>query len=324
MTSFFRTMIALLLVATTGALVQGQTVLFDFEPPAVDNFGNFGVITTSGSILADCGTVGNSCMEHTGNFTENPLFGTPLQQPDKWGLLDIGPFSSPAPSVTIDLSGFIGYTMRARFIRDTDGLGGAGNELFTGTSDVELGLHYDPNDTCNIATNPCSDAFAPGIPLTETFQTITVLWTDLILNSGVVLGDLDFSTAQIKTRILSGVYDPFPLVKTLDTSSGIGRFEFDDITGILPAVVNDADFNNDTVVDGADFLIWQRGVGSGTTNADGDANGDGVVNAADLTIWQADYGTTGAAVAASVPEPTTIGLAVLSLCGLMARRRRNG
>lgn len=56
----------------------------------------------------------------------------------------------------------------------------------------------------------------------------------------------------------------------------------------------DADFNGDDVVDGKDFLIWQRNVGTtgdpNTGRPDGDANRDFTVDAADLAIWEEEYG----------------------------------
>jgi hypothetical protein len=71
------------------------------------------------------------------------------------------------------------------------------------------------------------------------------------------------------------------------------------------------DFNVDGRVDGADFLVWQRGVG--TTH-----------NAATLATWKANFGagaTEGAAGA--VPEPASIALATLAVgCVLSVGRRR--
>ena len=91
-------------------------------------------------------------------------------------------------------------------------------------------------------------------------------------------------------------------------------------------IANNADFDGDGDVDGADFLTWQRGFGttSGANPADGDANGDGAVNAADLTAWKTQFGTGGAAGAAAtaVPEPSAIGLVSLVLVGLAVRLSR--
>jgi hypothetical protein len=53
-----------------------------------------------------------------------------------------------------------------------------------------------------------------------------------------------------------------------------------------------ADFNGDRLVDGSDFLAWQRGLGkgSGAQKSSGDADNDGDVDAADLGPWKASFG----------------------------------
>lgn len=55
------------------------------------------------------------------------------------------------------------------------------------------------------------------------------------------------------------------------------------------------DFDGDGDVDGRDFLVWQRGYGSGpgATISAGDADADGFVGPTDLTIWQDNYGESG-------------------------------
>ncbi|BBO31214.1 dockerin type I domain-containing protein [Lacipirellula parvula] len=117
------------------------------------------------------------------------------------------------------------------------------------------------------------------------------------------------------------------LTFSYQTADGVlhdGVVSFGDKAVIVPA--NNADFNGNGIVDGTDFLTWQRGFGlTGQPNkSTGDANGDGAVNAADLTIWKTQFGTNpGAAVAAaSVPEPATGALAVGALAGVAMRRRR--
>lgn len=99
-----------------------------------------------------------------------------------------------------------------------------------------------------------------------------------------------------------------------------------------PASVDNADFNGDGVVDGSDFLAWQRGFGAtGAQLEQGDANGDGAVDAADLAAWNTAFGagavTTNAnTLALAVPEPTTLGLTLTIVAGVLAvatARRRN-
>jgi hypothetical protein len=93
------------------------------------------------------------------------------------------------------------------------------------------------------------------------------------------------------------------------------------ITYSLP-VNPSADFNGNQLVDGVDFLIWQRGQGiaSGATAATGDANGDGVVNAADLAIWKQQISTTPPS-AASVPEPAALIVAGAAAMAFIRQRR---
>jgi hypothetical protein len=86
-----------------------------------------------------------------------------------------------------------------------------------------------------------------------------------------------------------------------------------------------ADFDDDGDVDGADFLIWQRGLrASGGAPAVGDANGDGAVNAADLTIWRNQFGPAGTSPAPirTVPEPTAMALTWLACISIAAFRRQ--
>jgi hypothetical protein len=78
--------------------------------------------------------------------------------------------------------------------------------------------------------------------------------------------------------------------------------------GITPTF--DGDFDTDGDVDGNDFLVWQRGVGT-------------TYDAADLADWKANYGA-GPGLSA-VPEPSSLVLGALATLAVgCARRRRQG
>jgi hypothetical protein len=86
-------------------------------------------------------------------------------------------------------------------------------------------------------------------------------------------------------------------------------FPFHQIDNVaLNVVPEPGDFNGDLIVDGADFLKWQREDGS----------------PASLLEWEASYGNDYALAAASaaVPEPSTLLLASLTGVLVGSRRRR--
>ena len=94
------------------------------------------------------------------------------------------------------------------------------------------------------------------------------------------------------------------------------------VTGTGPA--NNSDFNSDGIVDGTDFLTWQRGLGltgqTGKTN--GNANADTVVDGADLAVLRTHFGGPGATGAlGSVPEPASYVLGIASVLALLRWRR---
>jgi len=89
-----------------------------------------------------------------------------------------------------------------------------------------------------------------------------------------------------------------------------------------------ADFDGDLDVDGADFLIWQKGLGLGgqVDNSNGDADGNGIVEHADLLEWEGQYGigtlSASGNAASAVPEPLTSSLLALALATTILGSRK--
>jgi glucose/arabinose dehydrogenase len=82
------------------------------------------------------------------------------------------------------------------------------------------------------------------------------------------------------------LYKDLGAVTPIDRGARIFRVRYVD------RLASDTDFDRD--VDGADFLKWQRSLGS-TTALLADASGNGLVDAADLAAWRINFGTAAAA-----------------------------
>lgn len=75
------------------------------------------------------------------------------------------------------------------------------------------------------------------------------------------------------------------------------------------------DSNGDFVIDGIDFLNWQRGAG-GTTDVAADGDGDAQISGLDFLMWQQNHGAMVSPPIASVPEPAAV---LLLLLGFLAK-----
>jgi len=109
----------------------------------------------------------------------------------------------------------------------------------------------------------------------------------------------------------------------------IAAIDYFDV-GFRLAALMSADFDADRQVDRDDLTIWELGFAQFSDNAkphDGDANEDGIVDGADFLIWQREV-TGGVPLAVPgeyVPEPSTLWLlAVATGCCRFLRRRLDG
>jgi hypothetical protein len=106
-----------------------------------------------------------------------------------------------------------------------------------------------------------------------------------------------------------------PITPGTPLSNGLYTLEYqtDSLLGsqitFVSAVVLPGDYNNDGVVDAADYTVWRDGLGTTYTQADYD-------------VWKANFGThaggAGTMENVAVPEPATIALAVLAAVLLRA------
>ncbi len=106
-------------------------------------------------------------------------------------------------------------------------------------------------------------------------------------------------------------------ISSADLSNWIAGYgAFDGVTTF--ADFDDGDATRNGIVDGVDFLSWQRSSGQ-TTDVSADSDGDYQIDGKDFLIWQQNYGATSPLSSVnSVPEPATL----LLLClGALAKPR---
>jgi hypothetical protein len=115
---------------------------------------------------------------------------------------------------------------------------------------------------------------------------------------------------------------PFPLeLLNLELTSG----EIRKLTAIGPL---DGDYNGDGVVNAADYTVWRDVWESGGIELWNDST-PGMVDESDYWYWKEHFGEVvplpplgaGSGLAAAVPEPSTLCLAVLALLALAGHRR---
>jgi hypothetical protein len=143
---------------------------------------------------------------------------------------------------------------------------------------------------------------------------------------------LFFTPTQLAETFLLGSSDfDETRVESLGTSFMAGAaqdlvFEFADTSGSTfvgvveyATIYQDADFNEDGMVDEADLMTWESGYGQfpgNASKADGDANRDGLVNGSDFLRWQAQFDESTGNLLVALPEPTTWAMGSIAIMGL--------
>ena len=195
-----------------------------------------------------------------------------------------------------------------------------------GNRQNNLVLVVDPNDGSAVLQNQSSeDVDLTGYTIQSASGALLTSWSslegqavtgwDVVSSSANALAELNPQNSSLlgegDSLDLGNVWDMSVEDLVLDFSMGSDSAMSGAVFyGEAADISFSADFNNDSVVDGLDFLVWQRG---GSPNP---------LSSFDLALWQAQYGTTVplSANSSAVPEPGGLCLAVVLLMGLGLRR----
>lgn len=205
---------------------------------------------------------------------------------------------------------------------------------------VDVGF---PSDGFDLTINGITVAIEPGA---EAFATAEQIPFDVQLSDNLgpfnTVNDLDFSffsgqnlDAESQRSFVLIELDNFGVTEGATITSLMiengDPAEFDTVAVFgLPEVVATiipGDYNGDGYVNAADFTVYRDNLdGSAAAFAFGsrDPSNSGPVNAADHAFWVSQYGNVSAALqnSTSVPEPSTVALAIAVLAPVALRFRR--
>lgn len=174
-------------------------------------------------------------------------------------------------------------------------------ELPLGLSDLNMHVSIETNTDGWNQVSPYADISGPA---------------DRLFTVEIPLSDFNLSGATDSANLHLG----FAGAYTGDATIYIDRIAITD-TKFVPLA---GDFNNDGIVDTADYTVWRMHVGSNDEAAINFAGvSDGVIDAADYVTWKANFGATasGSLAAAPVSEPHSCLLLLLGAMSLAALRR---
>jgi hypothetical protein len=90
------------------------------------------------------------------------------------------------------------------------------------------------------------------------------------------------------------------------------------------------DYNQNGVVDAADYVLWRKSVGQSGSSLPADGDNDHAITQNDFAIWRAHFGQSlgggsgsGSSVGGAVPEPSTLLLAAFILIVSVSERFRS-
>jgi autotransporter-associated beta strand protein len=254
---------------------------------------------------------------------------TEFAKPVTWS----GPWTLASGTSTLDIRNNANTTISGVM----SGTGGALAKIATGTLTLTGANTYTGATTISNGTLELSGASAKlgtgNVTVTGTgsFLTIDNGVADG-LNNGATLsvanGGLLNLAAGVNERVgtlsLESVFHPNGTYGS-SQSNAVNKFdEYFSGTGILtvgPSILA-GDYNNNGIVDAADFVIWRKNIGQPSQTLPNDTTGV-IIGDAQYDLWRSNFGSTTAvpgsgsvANSSAVPESSSFGLLMLGFAAL--------
>jgi hypothetical protein len=217
------------------------------------------------------------------------------------------------------------------------------SDFLDSTSSLNRSSAFWAVEMLHLAENP-GDAAVKTTSDTSTVRVHTYKRADgsvavMILNESLAAQNVSVNINGSLLASTGTLYSTTGTSITTSSVNGLGNsFTASNMPGrtiytyIIPRVPVPGDYNNDGIVDAADYTVWRDTAGQTGANLAADGTGpsgtpDGVVNDLDYQFWVNHYGATsagsGAGASAAVPEPATAGLALMAATVLLLRQARS-
>jgi hypothetical protein len=122
----------------------------------------------------------------------------------------------------------------------------------------------------------------------------------------------------------SGSMDDVMILSRALTAEQVAFLHASGANALLATLTVAGDYNNDGLVNAADYTVWRDSLGQTGTGLAADGDGDNDVDSDDYGIWKSNFGQGGAgaggAATAAVPEPSTLLIGLMLLIGAAGTR----
>jgi autotransporter-associated beta strand protein len=262
---------------------------------------------------------------------------TEFAQPVTWS----GAWTLASGTSTLDIRSNANTTISGVM----SGTGGALAKTSTGTLTLTGANTYTGGTTISNGTLELFGASAKlgtgnvSVMGTGSFLTIDNGVADGLNNAGtlsIASGGLLNLAAGVNERVgalsLEAVLHPNGTYGS-SQSNAVNKFdEYFSGTGILtvgPAILA-GDYNNDGVVNAADYVVWKKNIGQPSQSLPNDTTGV-IVGQAQYDLWRSNFGSTTALpgsgaveMASAIPEPSSVALLTLGFAAYVAFAMRRG
>ena len=136
------------------------------------------------------------------------------------------------------------------------------------------------------------------------------------------LGGNGIALDQILSQTYNVLIEVITPTSDLDGFFNVEGFNVEYVVSSAVAAGLQGDFNDNGIVDAADYTIWRDHEGlAESLLPSGTGDGSGTIDAGDYNLWVTNFGQSSSSAANAVPEPSSACLIVTLLVGAVVRRR---